>query len=189
MMKFIDGRKVKVTVVSAVGLPDYRITDRMKVYCKVSLNDQAESIKKSKSDKRGGVNPRWNFTVDYTLTENAVQLPGANLVVKLYCKRSLTRDKPVGEVRISIKNLFDMGIRSHDNKCLTYCVQGTQYGQLSIQYSFGEKTAVLHQPPDKARTRPGRHGLISFMRSGFLLLRVSAFFLTGGHSAALLLAS
>ncbi|KAH6832843.1 hypothetical protein C2S53_014354 [Perilla frutescens var. hirtella] len=189
MMKFIDGRKVRVTVVSAVGLPDYRITDRMKVYCKVSLNEQPESMKKSKSDKRGGVNPRWDFTVDYTLTENAVQLPGANLVVKLYCKRSLTRDKPIGEVRISIKSLFDMGIRSHDNKCVTYCVQGTQYGQLSIQYSFGEKTAVLHQPPDKARTRPGRHGLISFMRSGFLLLRLSAFFLTGGQSAALLLAS
>ena len=172
MMRFIDGRKVRVTVVSAVGLPDYRITDRMKVYCKVSLNDQAE--KKSKSDKRGGVNPRWNFTVDYTLTENAVQFPGANLVVKLYCKRSLTKDRPIGEVTISIKSLFDMGIRSHDNKCITYCVQGTQFGQLNVQYSFGEKMVVPEQPPDTARTQPRLRGLISFMSDGFLLVRVSA---------------
>ena len=147
MITFMEGREFEVTLVSAQNLPDTRSLGKMKVYAEVSLNGIPETTTKSNVDKQGKTNPTWSFVVDYTVSEAAVQLPGANLVVKLLCKRTMG-DKPIGEVKIPLKNLFDTAHESADqDKIRNYHVEGTPHGVLTISYSFGQKMAVV---PDQA---------------------------------------
>ncbi|GFZ09915.1 hypothetical protein Acr_21g0005140 [Actinidia rufa] len=68
----------------------------MKVYARVSIGSNTETEKRTPADKHGEINPAWNFMMRYTIGESAVQLYGAMLVIKLYCKRKLG-DRYIGE--------------------------------------------------------------------------------------------
>ncbi|KAH6782712.1 hypothetical protein C2S51_008005 [Perilla frutescens var. frutescens] len=142
----MEGREFEVTLVSAQNLPDIRSLGQMKVYAEVSLNGIPETTMKSDVDERGKTNPTWSFVTGYTVSEAAVQLPGINLVVKLLCKRTLG-DKLVGEVKIPLKNLFDVARDSDQDKIRSYDVEGTSDGVLNISYSFSQKMAAV---PDRA---------------------------------------
>lgn len=134
----MECRKLELTVVSAQNLPDVRALGSMKVYAKVSLKESATlTSKRSAVDYQGETNPTWNFVVDFTISESSVLRPEVNVVVKLTCDRTLG-DRFVGEVRIPVKNLFDMGMESKN--VLSYSVAGTPYGRLNLSYRFSETT-------------------------------------------------
>ncbi|KAL2241821.1 UNVERIFIED_CONTAM: hypothetical protein Sindi_0300100 [Sesamum indicum] len=138
----------------------------MKVYAKVSIRGESRTSKKTPADMEGKTNPRWNFPVEYTISESTVRQPGIRIAIKLYCKRTLGRDRFVGEVSIPVKSLFDMGLKA--NKILSYQVGGTAEGRLNILYSFGEK--VLVRKPSGWKNAVG---------VGFLVLLGGALLLLG----------
>lgn len=165
----MECRKLEITVVSAENLPDVRALGLMKVYVKVSLKGESKTTKKSPVDKGGETNPLWNFAVDYTVSESTVRRPGVNVVVKLLCKRTLG-DRFVGEVKIPVKSLFDMGLKSQ--RTLSYAVAGTPEGKLNLLYSFSERI-FLRQPS----------GWKTALKSvGFLVLAGGAMLLLDGDS-------
>ncbi|KAL0432187.1 UNVERIFIED_CONTAM: Ubiquitin-fold modifier 1 [Sesamum latifolium] len=150
----------------SVSLPDVRLLGQMKVYAKVSIRGESRTTKKTPADMEGETNPRWNFPIEYTISESAVRQPGIRIAIKLYCKRTLGRDRFVGEVNIPIKSLFDMGLKA--DKILSYQVGGTVEGRLNILYSFGEK--VLVRKPSGWKNAVG---------IGFLVLLGGALLLLG----------
>lgn len=169
MAALVEGRKLKITLVSAENLPDVRNFGEMKVYAVVSLNG---TTKISGADMDGGTNPRWNFVAGYTVGEAAVQLAGVNILVKLWCKRSLG-DRLVGEVKIGVKNLFE----SSHNKILRYHVVGTSQGVLNISCSFGPKLAVSsprpHTDTGRRSSSSGKKVLKMMMKLGLSLVEMS----------------
>ncbi|KAG8389713.1 hypothetical protein BUALT_Bualt01G0007300 [Buddleja alternifolia] len=135
----MECRKFEITLVSANSLPDVRSFRQMKVFAKVSIEGELKTSKKTPVDMVGKTNPRWNFPIEYTINDSAVQKSGMNLSIKLFCRRTFA-DRYVGEVNIPIKSLFDKGVKA--DKILSYGVDGTSYGRLNILYSFGEKFLV-----------------------------------------------
>ncbi|KAH6832832.1 hypothetical protein C2S53_006079 [Perilla frutescens var. hirtella] len=166
----MECRKLEITLVSAENLPDVRNLGLMKVYAKVSLKGESRTTVKSSVDYEGETNPRWNFVVDYTISESTVRRPGVNLVVKLMCKRTLGRDRFVGEVKIPVKSLFDLGLKSQ--KIPSYTVAGTPEGRLNLLYSFSER--MLVRKPSGWKT--------ALEAVGFLVLVGGAMLLLGGDS-------
>ncbi|KAI3464470.1 hypothetical protein Pfo_021133 [Paulownia fortunei] len=164
----MECRKLEITLVSADNLPDVRSLGLMKVFAKVSLKGESKTSKKSPVDAQGETNPRWNFPVEYTISESTVQQPGVNLAIKLFCKRTLG-DRFIGEVNIPVKSLFDMGIKAE--KIMSYAVAGTPNGRLNILYSFGEKIWV-----------PKPSGWRKALGVGFLVLVEGAQILLSGES-------
>ncbi|KAG8389733.1 hypothetical protein BUALT_Bualt01G0009400 [Buddleja alternifolia] len=135
----MECRKFEIILVSANSLPDVRSFRQMKVFAKVSIEGESKTSKKTPVDMVGETNPRWNFPIDYTISNSAVQKSGMNLSIKLFCRRTFA-DRYVGEVNIPIKSLFDKGFKA--DKILSYRVDGTSNGRLNILYSFGEKFLV-----------------------------------------------
>ncbi|XP_057793066.1 protein SRC2-like [Salvia miltiorrhiza] len=136
----MECRKLEITLVSAQNLPNLRNLGLMKVYAKVSLEGEANT---SLVDNEGGTNPRWNFVVNYMVSESTVRRHGVNVVVQLWCKRTLG-DRFIGDVMIPVKELFDMGLRSES--VVSYDVAGTPEGTLDLMYSFSERM-VVRKPP------------------------------------------
>ncbi|XP_042033584.1 protein SRC2-like [Salvia splendens] len=127
-------RKFQITLVSAENLPNVRSFGQMKVYAEVSINGDPKTSKRTTVNTDGETNPRWNFSLDYTIEEASLKNLGLVVVVKLYCERTLG-DRYIGEVKISVKGLFDSGSRSENE--LSYNVAGAGDGKLNILYSFG----------------------------------------------------
>ncbi|KAL1533659.1 protein SRC2 [Salvia divinorum] len=130
----MECRKFEIILVSANNLPNVRSFGQMKVYAEVSLNGEPNTSKRTTVDMAGETNPRWNFPLDYTFEEASLRNPGLEVVVKLYCERTLG-DRYIGEVNLSVKGLFDYGPRVEN--VLSYNVAGAGDGKLNILYSFG----------------------------------------------------
>ncbi|XP_047975154.1 protein SRC2-like [Salvia hispanica] len=168
-------RNFQINLVAANNLENVRRFGEMKVYAKVSLNEETGTTKKTNVDTVGGLNPRWNFPVGYTISESAFtgQQGAVQVVVKLYCDRTLG-DKCLGEVRIPIESVFDFWVRGVYE--MSYWVAGTRYGSLDISYSFGDVFYFMEQMDRRQQSaweRALRLGLV-VARQGIL------FFSTGG---------
>lgn len=104
----------------------------MKVYAEVSLDGAAS--KKSDVDGTRETDPTWNFEARFPIRKST-RKTGGNLVVNLYCKRSLGREWCIGEVKINVESLFDKWLHSENDA--TVRVEGTLNGRLNIKYHFG----------------------------------------------------
>ncbi|XP_057793064.1 protein SRC2 homolog [Salvia miltiorrhiza] len=159
----MECRKLEIILVSADDLPNIRSFGKMKVYAEISLNGKSETSKRTTVDLAGETNPKWNFPLDYTVNEASLRTPGLELVVKLFCQRTLG-DRYIGEVKISVKSLFDSGPRVEN--ALTYAV-GTGDGKLNILYSFGNTFMV----PEPAFWKKALEvGLVVMVRGTWFLL-------------------
>ncbi|KAL7155942.1 hypothetical protein ABFS83_03G110100 [Erythranthe nasuta] len=160
----MDCRMFEITLVSADDLPDFRkYGQTMKVYAKVCLKKSEYSKKvvtlkgdkkttqKTSVDRHGETNPRWNFPIEYTFRESAIQSSGVKISIKLYTKRTLVKDKFIGHVDVPLKSLFDAGLSTE--KIFSYTVAGTPYGKLNITYTFGEVFCVTKASLLKAAAR------------------------------------
>ncbi|KAG6435962.1 hypothetical protein SASPL_100843 [Salvia splendens] len=170
-------RNFQITLVSANNLENVRRFGEMKVYAKVSLNEETGTITKTNVDTVGGLNPRWNFQVGYTISDSAFtgQRGAVQVVVKLYCDRTLG-DKYLGEVRIPIESLFDFWYRGVYE--MSYWVTGTQHGRssLHISYRFDDVFYFMEQMDRRQQSAWERA-----LRLGWMVARQGIwFFLTGG---------
>lgn len=146
-LQIMECRKFEITLLSAKDLEDVRKLFKMKVYGRVSIGSSPEAEKRTPHDKHGEINPAWNFTMKYTISEAVVQHYNTMLVIKLYCKRKLG-DRYIGEVHTSMKELFDYARSLGGSAVVNHPVlKGSvpSQGVLRFSYRFGEKVGIEKQ--------------------------------------------
>ncbi|KAL8126670.1 hypothetical protein AgCh_013798 [Apium graveolens] len=140
----MEYRKFGINILQAEDLEDVRKLFKMEVYARVSIGSQAESMKRTPVDTHGETNPVWSFTINYTISECVVQNYSTMLVIKLYCKRMLG-DRYIGELHLSMKELYEYAYSSGGSATVTYPVQKgcvNSQGLLMFSYTFGERVGA-----------------------------------------------
>ncbi|KAL3379133.1 hypothetical protein AABB24_000044 [Solanum stoloniferum] len=142
----MEARFLYFTVHSASNLIDVRKLGEMKVYAKVSI---AGKSKCTEPDVVNDINPEWNKTLEFMVPEmNIIQAQGKiSVKIELICKRSLSRDKYVGEVNLSL----DSQCPKSCNTCLVD-MNGSSFGTLMYSSVLGEKHIVVDSSPSKDYT-------------------------------------
>ncbi|CAI9114284.1 OLC1v1014966C1 [Oldenlandia corymbosa var. corymbosa] len=136
-----------LTIISATNLEDVRGIScgrEMKVYAEVSINGEPGLMVKTRADRAGRTSPQWNAKISYVLTEQNV-LPDTLIVIKLYCKRSFSRDTYVGQVNLSLKQLFgnrniadDVVPKCEEHEVIRVNDKGGDFGVLKISHRLYE---------------------------------------------------
>uniref|UniRef100_A0A0V0HEA0 Putative ovule protein n=1 Tax=Solanum chacoense TaxID=4108 RepID=A0A0V0HEA0_SOLCH len=141
----MEARCLSFTVHSASDLINVRKIGKMKVYAKVSI---AGKSKCTEPDVVNNINPEWNKKLEFMVPE--IQAQGKiSVKIELFCKRSLSPDKYVGEVNLSL-----------DSQCLKSCntcsvdrsdsnYESSSFGTLMYSSVLGEKDTVVDSPPSK----------------------------------------
>ncbi|XP_047961836.1 uncharacterized protein LOC125206638 [Salvia hispanica] len=103
----------------------------MKVYAEVYFNGEPKTSIRTTVDMAGGMNPKWDLQLNYTINMASLDNPGLEVVVKvkLYCQRTWGGDKYIGEVNMPVNALFD---RRTDGKEASFDVDGTENGKLKF---------------------------------------------------------
>ncbi|XP_016486229.1 protein SRC2 [Nicotiana tabacum] len=140
----MDCRRFEITLISASDLDDVRKLFKMKVHARVSIGSNPDTEKRTPTDTHGEINPAWNFSMKYTISESMIQYPNDMLVIKLYCQRKLG-DRYIGEVHTSMKELYEYAYPNGGSAVMNYPVQkgsAQSQGLLRFSYRFGEKVMV-----------------------------------------------
>lgn len=149
----MECRPLDITLISASDLKDVNLMSKMDVYAVVSISGDNAKKQKTPVDKDSGSNPKWNYTVKFTVFESAVQQNMLTLKIKLVSDRSFG-DKEIGEVQLPIKELLDNYKDESGEKRVSYSVRlpsGKSKGNLNFAYKFGEKfTAQAPAPAQPA---------------------------------------
>ncbi|KAL2520051.1 Uncharacterized protein Fot_23974 [Forsythia ovata] len=130
----MDCRRLEIIIISANNLP--KVED-LKVYAKVSVAGKSETEWRTPVDITGGTNPQWKYKISYTVEEEVVQHHGVDLNIKLYSEQKF-KDKYVGEVKLSLKKLFDEKDSGESRISCSVQMNDGGNGTLNISYSFGE---------------------------------------------------
>ncbi|CAI9778110.1 unnamed protein product [Fraxinus pennsylvanica] len=141
-MSNVNCRKFEITLVSAKDLKDVRTCGRMKVYAEVSIGGEPNTAKRTPADVKGKTNPNWDFKIEYTLGEKAMKEGDVDLTIKLYCERRLWSDIYVGEVNLSLKELFKKRKSSDTSIKVKRNGSVDTKGTLNISYNFGKRIGV-----------------------------------------------
>ncbi|XWS57515.1 hypothetical protein CRYUN_Cryun09bG0180800 [Craigia yunnanensis] len=147
----MEFRPLEINVISAKDLKDVNLFTKMDVYAVVSINGDHRTTQITPLDKDCGSNPKWNYTVKFTIDEAAAHQNHLNLVFCLKSDRMLG-DKDIGTVQVPIKELLDQnnGNEKVEQK-VSYNVRlpnGKPKGVLNFSYKFGEKfNKPVPQPP------------------------------------------
>ena len=146
MNDYVVCKDFKLTLVSATDVEQVREFFKTKVYATVAIGDNDTTKKRTPTDKSNETNPKWNYTMEYTIAATDVQIPGLDLVIELYINRT-RGDKRVGVVSRPICELFHHGANNTQGgiTCLTLPLVtdgGYSKGVVTIEYSFGEEKSV-----------------------------------------------
>ncbi|XP_038879883.1 protein SRC2 homolog [Benincasa hispida] len=152
---------LEIRIIKANDLKDVNLITKMDVYAVVSISgDQLNNPKhKTTVDKDAGATPSWNFSMQFTVDDAAVQDNRLTLKIKLLSNRKLG-DKEIGVVYVQIKELFDNSVHregggddekatGNEEKFGSYSVRlsnGKSKGTLDLAYKFGEKYKVEPSP-------------------------------------------
>lgn len=142
---------LEITLISANGLEDVLLIGKMEVHARVTAGNDPKTEKRTPTDTHGKTNPAWNYTVRFAVSDSSLENHGARIVIKLYCTRMLG-DRYVGEVHMSVRELFNYGKPSGGNAILTYPVQRGSVkseGELKFSYKFGESFAAENVPVER----------------------------------------
>ncbi|XP_059629987.1 protein SRC2-like [Cornus florida] len=139
----MDCTDLEINLISASHLKPVGKLSRMKVYARVSIGGapmtSSSSEKRTPVDNHGKTNPAWNFTTIHTIDKSAVQNECRILVIKLYSKRFIMRDRYIGEVHVSLKELYKRASNGSKTNTVEYQVKkGSEYsnGMLKFSYMF-----------------------------------------------------
>lgn len=137
-------RTLDINVISAKGLKNVNLIDKMDVYAVVSLKgDSSKQKLKSPVHKDCGKNPNWNFPVKFTVDESLAKNNKLNIKFKITCERILG-DKELGEVNVPVKELLDSPGDGGSMKFVSFQVRkpsGKPEGTLDFSYKFGDKVS------------------------------------------------
>ncbi|GLT50458.1 hypothetical protein SLA2020_239440 [Shorea laevis] len=141
----MEYRPLEITLISAKDLKDVNLVFKMDVYAVVTINGDPQTKQKTPVDKDCGPNPKWNYTMKFTVEEAAANQNRLNLVIRLVSDRRLG-DKDIGEVLVPIKEFLDC-----KEKVFDYNVRlpnGKVKGTLNLCCKIGEKFSVpVAAPP------------------------------------------
>ncbi|KAK8511314.1 hypothetical protein V6N13_013732 [Hibiscus sabdariffa] len=142
-------RTLEINVISAKGLKNVNLFDKMDVFCIVSLKGgPAKEKVRTPVDKDCGKNPNWNFPVTFAIDESLAQKNKLNVKFKIVCERILG-DKELGKVRVPVKELLDSPGEGGSMKFVNFQVQkpsGRTEGSLDFSYRFGDAVAAPVEP-------------------------------------------
>ncbi|KAK8507099.1 hypothetical protein V6N13_069891 [Hibiscus sabdariffa] len=142
-------RTLEINVISAKGLKNFNLIDRMDVFCIVSLKGGASKEKvRTPVDKDCGKNPNWNFPVKFAIDESLAQKNDLKIKFKVVCERILG-DKELGKVSVPVKELLDSPGEGGSMKFVSFQVRrpsGRAEGSLDFSYRFGDVVAAPVKP-------------------------------------------
>lgn len=145
----MEFRPLEIKVISAKDLKDVNLFTKMDVYADVSINGDHRTAQRTPVDKDCGSNPKWNYTMRFTVDEAGVRQNRLYLVFRLKSERQLG-DRDIGTVQVPIKELLsDQNEKAEHN--VNYNVKrpnGKSKGVLNFSYKFGDKfSQPIPQPP------------------------------------------
>ncbi|RVX01884.1 hypothetical protein CK203_019397 [Vitis vinifera] len=79
----MECRKFQIALLSAQGLENVREKFRMKVYAQLSIPGNPRTKRETPVDKEGETDPAWNFTIRFTIGNQAVEYQGVVFVIKI----------------------------------------------------------------------------------------------------------
>ncbi|KAI3707260.1 hypothetical protein L6452_25613 [Arctium lappa] len=144
-------RTLDLILISAKGLKDANIINKMDVYAVVSISGLVEGPPVIKG---GGTNPTWNFPMEFIFDEAAALENRRTLIVKIKAVGMFMNTK-LGEVHVPIKELLET--QGNAMQLVSFPVirkrSGKQKGDLNFSYKFGEKFSIREDPVQKHRQR------------------------------------
>ena len=152
-------RTLELNLISAKGLKNVNLIDKMDVYAVVSLKGNSLKHKekiKTHVDKDCGKDPTWNFPVKFTIDESLAKNNNLNLKFKIKCERILG-DKELGQVNVPVKDLLDSPGEGGSMKFVSYQVKkpsGKPEGTLNFSYKFGDKVTEPVKPEKSKGDQP-----------------------------------
>ncbi|OMO98490.1 C2 calcium-dependent membrane targeting [Corchorus olitorius] len=155
-------RVLEINVISAKGLKNVNLIDKMDVYAIISLKGSKHKQKtKTHVHKDCGKDPTWNFPVKFTIDESLAKSNQLNLKFKIKCEKILG-DKELGQVNVPVKELLDSpGDGGGSMKFVSFQVRkpsGKPEGTLNFSYKFGDKVAE----PFKEEKIKGDHPVTAY---------------------------
>lgn len=127
------------TVHSASDIRDVREFGRMKVYAKVSM---AGTTKCTEVDVVNETNPEWNTTFCFVIPEKDIIQGSISAKIELFCKRTLSHDKYVGELLLSLapryKGECTFPVSRNDSD------KSKNFGTLTFSHVLGDKLIVAN---------------------------------------------
>ncbi|KAK8491629.1 hypothetical protein V6N13_060858 [Hibiscus sabdariffa] len=142
-------RTLEINLISAKGLKNVNLIDKMDVYCIISLKGGSSKQKtRTPVDKDCGKNPNWNFPVKFTVDESLAKKNNLNVKFKIMCERILG-DKELGKVNVPVKELLDSPGDGGSMKFVSFQVRkpsGRAEGSLDFSYRLGEAVAAPVKP-------------------------------------------
>ncbi|CAK9139851.1 unnamed protein product [Ilex paraguariensis] len=113
---------------------------KMKVYARLTVNDDTRTLAETPVDMIGGTNPVWNYSAKYIIDKSAIRRQDDTmLTIRLYYKRSRGGDGYIGEVRVPLKELFQRSNPGREEVFET-SVGADPMQQLKFSYTFTTMT-------------------------------------------------
>lgn len=138
----MEARYFYFTVHSARNLIDVRAFGEMKVYAKVSI---AGKCKCTEVDLVNQTNPKWNTKLCFFVPEKDIEEGKVDAVIELFCQRSFSDDKYVGELNLTLAPFYkgecEFQVRRNDSK------QSKSFGTLKFSHELGDKVIVVSELP------------------------------------------
>ncbi|KAH6769717.1 hypothetical protein C2S52_014520 [Perilla frutescens var. hirtella] len=143
----MERRTLEIKLEHAEDLSSVKFIGKMAVYAVVSVSDEHNDVlslkNKSPVDHEGDTAPTWNFPMKFKVDEAALKMDCLTLRFKLVCRWCLG-DTDVGDVEVSLKDLFDHPVADTDGwRCMSQPVRkpdGIPQGRLSFSYKFTHST-------------------------------------------------
>lgn len=138
-------KTLELTIISAKDLKNVNLIGKMDPYVVVYLSDNPSTKQKTPVHQDAGTNPSWNYTMRFTVDENAAGA-GKYLIFKIKHDQTFGADKELGQVLVSLKELFDGVKGSRDPTApqfLAYQVKrssGKPKGELKFSYKVVESS-------------------------------------------------
>ncbi|XP_060195228.1 protein SRC2 homolog [Lycium barbarum] len=133
----MEARPFYFTVHSASNLVDVRNFGEMKVYAKVSIAGQSECTEVDLVNK---TNPEWNTTLCFFVLEEDIVQEEVPAVIELFCRRSLSHDKYIGELNLTLRPFYkgecNFEVSRNDSN------QNKSFGTLKFSLELGDKVLV-----------------------------------------------
>ncbi|MCD7446564.1 hypothetical protein HAX54_010756 [Datura stramonium] len=134
----MEARYFNFTVHSASNLVDVRKKGEMKVYAKVSI---AGKTKYTTTDVVNKTNPEWNSTLCFILPEEDIVRGDVPAKIELFCQRSRSRDKYVGEIDLVLAPFYKgectFSVHRNDSN------QNKRFGTFKFSHELGDKVLIV----------------------------------------------
>ena len=118
-----------ITLNSAKDLKDLNLFSKMDLYAVVLIhgnyfNNNNTNQQRTHIDKDCGPNPKWNFSMKFTVDVSAAEQNRLALIVKIKVEKKLAGDEEVGKAHMPIKELLESyGKESKDERRTSYSVR------------------------------------------------------------------